>query len=299
MNDQYFESEIKALRSGLVEYKQARKAFNNKIAEIQHPTQKVQDCIKQTHKLNPSLTDNELIRECDKKLENQTQSQLNKSRGADKLTEYNKNIPNKTDYNQPDQNKIDLSYYGDDTATALVNCRNEQQRNGLSVQDATNFCNSLPQIEGADGVQEDDDTIKVGKLSIKQRQELAARHGTGADVILVSETGTSGRTACVQKIEEIPSWVKVHDYVFNKPEANHIEESDQPKIKSATVEDNRPAFMKTRSNLVETMGLHREESNNQETVEPVIAIKSASVENTIVELPGAIKRIQNKFGRDQ
>jgi len=77
------------------------------------------------------------------------------------------------------------------------------------------------------------------------------------------------------------------------------EESDQPKIKSATVEDNRPAFMKTRSNLVETMGLHREESNNQETVEPVIAIKSASVENTIVELPGGIKRIQNKFGRDQ
>ena len=89
MNDQYFESEIKALRSGLVEYKQARKAFNNKIAEIQHPTQKVQDCIKQTHKSNPSLTDNELIRECDKKLENQTQLQFNKSRGADKLTEYN------------------------------------------------------------------------------------------------------------------------------------------------------------------------------------------------------------------
>lgn len=62
------------------------------------------------------------------------------------------------DYNEKsDTKKIDLSYYDDD----INKCVDEQKMNGLSEQDARNFCNNLANYNGDEGATDKDELLPV------------------------------------------------------------------------------------------------------------------------------------------
>jgi hypothetical protein len=74
-------------------------------ADIQHVEKDTQDCANQIRKSNPQMNENQIMRKCDKRLESETQAELNRKREYGDITgSEKKNADLKRSYNQRGDN---------------------------------------------------------------------------------------------------------------------------------------------------------------------------------------------------
>jgi hypothetical protein len=98
----------------------------------------------------------------------------------------------------------------------------------------------------------------------------------------------------------VPHWLRSNKFSeeFRENLDNTVPSTEH--LKNANVIDNRPSWIKSRNVLVETIGEHRQQKENQETAEPAtaaaITIKSATtVEDITVETPAWVKSMDRLF----
>jgi hypothetical protein len=210
MQDKYFEEEIKSIRNGLREYKDTRKSFNSKLAQIIQA---------KTYPTSHYETKSECV-------------------------------------------------------TGLTSAYN------LSSDVAETECSR--QFGPGQGTVTGTRQVNQAYRDQKEQQQAAAQNGGTVRHI-------TARNASVQEVDEIPAWVITHDYLFDKTQANYKDESSQPQLKSAAIEDNRPAWLKTRSRFVfPTAAQNATGSISNETSANINAaveqnVKSGSVESS--EIP--------------
>jgi hypothetical protein len=79
--------------------------YEYRSAEIQHVEKQTQDCANQMRKSNPKMNENQIMRKCDKRLESETQAELNKTREYGDISgSEKKNADLKRSYNQRGDN---------------------------------------------------------------------------------------------------------------------------------------------------------------------------------------------------
>jgi|GEM_PF-1024762 len=190
----------------------------------------------------------------------------------------------------PDK-KVPISSMGDNYESCLVSLKSI----GISEDRSIEECSTQWKGEGTHVGVKQHSNLEL--LAIKQKQELSAQHGGTIHHV-------TARNAAVQQEQIVPAWLRSN--LIHRSEIEHdiVQPTQQLQsdIKSAAIEDNRPAILKTRSRYVEAMGEHRYEQEVK-PVEPAVELtpqqsKQASIATEpvdVTELHPYLKRIQNRF----